>query len=296
MQIKHIALAFGMVLSVAVGFVRAQEVVFHPNWTAHVSWNVAEVGVRVPIEAGVVKGAPYSADVVTESVHTLADGNRIVQGSSARVYRDSEGRIRREEGRTSGSPAISITDPVAGVAFSLDTENQIAYQTATSEANKVSVALKAFHDMKIPAGVAEKIDAVTVEQAKQRSVLQLRALNTKLAEIQANGSAERVVVEKLPARNIEGVRAEGVRRTTTIEAGAIGNDLPIEIVSEEWFSTDLRMLVLTERRDPRVGTSTYRVTNIVRAEPDRYLFEVPANYTVQQTGVFRKPLVVRPQK
>jgi hypothetical protein len=97
-------------------------------------------------------------------------------------------------------------------------------------------------------------------------------------------------VELLPERVIEGVRAQGVRRTTTIAAGAIGNELPIEIVSEEWTSQELKIFVLTERRDPRVGTSTYRVANINRAEPDHYLFEVPSDYTVNQTATVRKPL------
>ena len=44
-----------------------------------------------------VKGAPYSAQAVTETTQTLADGNRIVQKSTAMVYRDSLGRERREE-------------------------------------------------------------------------------------------------------------------------------------------------------------------------------------------------------
>jgi len=39
----------------------------------------------------VVKGAPYSAQAITESVQTLSDGNRIVNKSSATLYRDSEG-------------------------------------------------------------------------------------------------------------------------------------------------------------------------------------------------------------
>ena len=44
-----------------------------------------------------VKGAPYSAQAVTESTQTLGDGNRIVRKSTATVYRDSEGRTRREQ-------------------------------------------------------------------------------------------------------------------------------------------------------------------------------------------------------
>ena len=42
-----------------------------------------------------VKGAPYSAEAVNETIQTLADGNRIVQHTSAMQYRDAEGRERR---------------------------------------------------------------------------------------------------------------------------------------------------------------------------------------------------------
>ena len=45
----------------------------------------------------VVKGAPYSAEAVTETIQTLGDGNRIVNRLTSSVYRDSEGRTRREQ-------------------------------------------------------------------------------------------------------------------------------------------------------------------------------------------------------
>ena len=107
---------------------------------------------------------------------------------------------------------------------------------------------------------------------------------------------EDVHVQTLPERTIEGVLAQGVRRTTTIAAGSIGNDLPIEIVSEEWTSADLKVLVLTEHSDPRMGTSSYRLTNINRTEPAAYLFEVPADYAVQQNERFKKIGPVRPEQ
>lgn len=231
------------------------------------------VGFRVPIEAKIVKGAPFSADIVTESIQTLADGNRIVQRSNTRFYRDGEGRVRREEERPSGSPAITITDPVSHLSFSLDGENHIAWQTPNMATFNV-MALQHVQDLltRLPPGVGERTAKRTIA----------------VAPFEARLDAEKVTVEKLPARDIEGVRAEGARRTTTIAAGAIGNELPIEIVSEEWTSPDLNVLLLTERRDPRLGTSTYRVINIIRAEPDRYLFEVPPDYTVK-TEAIRKP-------
>ena len=55
----------------------------------------------------------------------------------------------------------------------------------------------------------------------------------------------------------------GTRTTTTIAAGSIGNEQPIQIVSEQWFSPDLKVLVMTKHSDPRSGETTYRLTNIV---------------------------------
>ena len=49
------------------------------------------------INGPTVKGAPYSAQAVNEMVQTLADGNRITNTSSSMLYRDSQGRERREE-------------------------------------------------------------------------------------------------------------------------------------------------------------------------------------------------------
>src|SRR6266851_2816561 len=89
----------------------------------------ANVELKVPLEARTLKGAPYSAEIVNDFAQVLADGNRILQHSTGRVYRDSDGRVRREEDRASGSPGISIVDPVAGVSYSLDPESRVAWQT-----------------------------------------------------------------------------------------------------------------------------------------------------------------------
>src|SRR5947209_3219689 len=84
--------------------------------------------VRLNVESETVKGAPYSAEVINESSQTLTDGNHIFHRSMSRVYRDSEGRMRREEDRPSGSPAITISDPVAGTTWRLDVDNHTAQQ------------------------------------------------------------------------------------------------------------------------------------------------------------------------
>jgi hypothetical protein len=81
----------------------------------------------------------------------------------------------------------------------------------------------------------------------------------------------------------------------TIAAGAIGNELPIAIVSEEWTSPDLGVLVMTDHKDPRSGDSSYRLVNVVRGEPNASLFQVPADYTIKETGVRKLELSRQPQ-
>ena len=98
--------------------------------------------------------------------------------------------------------------------------------------------------------------------------------------------------EDLGTQVVEGVVATGTRTTTTIPAGTNGNEQPI--VSEQWFSPDLKVLVMTKHNDPRTGETTYRLTNIVQTEPARSLFEVPADYTLKDS-VIRRQSPMQPQ-
>ena len=88
--------------------------------------------------------------------------------------------------------------------------------------------------------------------------------------------------ESLGKQTIEGVEAEGTRETFTIGAGEIGNEQPIQVVSERWYSPELQTVVMSRHSDPRFGETTFRLTNINRSEPARSLFEVPADYTVKE--------------
>ena len=226
--------------------------------------------VRVGVESDTVKGAPYSADVISQGIQTLSDGNRIVRSTTSRVYRDSEGRVRREEDRPSGSPGITISDPVAGNSWVLDVDSHVARQSP--------MLARVYNATLNRSGELERL---TVLLNGQPSVF--TAGPPWVARL--NGSnGEQNAEEHLAVRVIEGVRVEGVRRTSTIAAGAIGNERAIVVTTEEWTSPDLKVLVLSEHSDPRTGTSTYKLVNLKRAEPAASLFQVPADFTVQTAG------------
>ncbi|HEY6402192.1 MAG TPA: hypothetical protein VI479_12325 [Blastocatellia bacterium] len=205
----------------------------------------------------VVTGAPYSATVTTESVQTLSNGARITRKASASIYRDSQGRTRREmtlDGigpfATAGEPAqlIFINDPVAGVHYILNQRDHTARKMGPPPGKGYGPP----HD----------------------------PLSEKSADIKT---------ESLGKQVIEGVEAEGVRSVITIPEGRIGNDRPIEIVSERWDSAELRAVVLSKHNDPRFGETVYRLTNINRAEPSQSLFEVPSDYKIEEGGFFGGP-------
>jgi hypothetical protein len=241
-----------------------------------------------PIEGRVVKGMPYSAEMSTESIQTLGDGNRIVHRSAGRVYRDTDGRVRREEDRGTNA-SIMITDPVANKSFALDPTTRTARETPGLRIlNGYFTGLQVLKGQKIEMTPFSAIGGgrgargsatASGTQADTTIVIGRGGRGGRTAD-----AGSEAVEEPLPNRTIEGVVASGVRRTTTIPAGAVGNEQPIKIVSEEWTSVDLQVLVLTDLNDPRAGHSTYRLTNINRSNPDPALFKVPGDYTMQPAG------------
>jgi hypothetical protein len=273
----------------------------------------AEQGARMAVSARITKGAPYSAQTVTESVQALADGNRIVKRTTTQVYRDGEGRTRTESEGTTVSPAvfavgtmthvqphvrpttvINISDPVSGYTYMLYPDTRTAVRNGVVILTQGGVT----HSTISP----DSTGVVTTRSEGGSTTVEFRARSTDVAV----GSASTYHVEvdrptatgvKIPDPNatteqlgtqvIEGVTATGTRTTTVIEAGAIGNEQPIRIVSEQWYSPDLKTLVLTKYSDPRSGDTTFRLTNIVRAEPDSSLFVVPSDYSFSNSVIKR---------
>lgn len=210
----------------------------------------------------VVKGAPFTATSETEFVQTLGDGSKITRKNTSTIYRDSEGRTRREQSLSNIGPyansenapqMIFINDPVAGASYMLDPRNR----------------------------TARKMQVRNGPPGQPRP------------EPQQSSEAK---IEALGKQTIEGVEAEGTRSTMTIPVGKIGNERPLDIVSERWFSSVLQETILSKHRDPRMGEYTYRLTNINRSEPAASLFQVPTDYTISNDRPFGEPGMRGPMK
>ena len=272
-----------------------------------------------------VKGAPYSAEAVTESIQTLSDGNRIVNRMTSSVYRDSEGRTRREQTLkalggvgTGDEPlqTIFINDPVAGVTYSLDSRSHIARKSAPftfeflSKPGTPGPEGRRF-EFKVEPGSAPG-GAVTIAPGGAPPQAGIRVPGPEVEQFtfrtenagvgggayifRTRGNNANEVKEQLGKQTIEGIEAEGTRTTITIPAGEIGNERAIEIVSERWYSPELQLVVMTRHIDPRSGETTYKLTNINRGEPAKSLFEVPAGYTVKEGAHFGPNVAPLPRK
>jgi hypothetical protein len=254
----------------------------------------------------VFPNAPFSADAVTTVTQTLADGTKIEQRATAKWYRDSSGRVRREQtiiglDRLNPSAAAQTTisfDSVPGdpAPYTLNPTTKTARRVARG---MQWYTLQNGVYRSIPLGLYFQNAGTTAREQSDlntnRWVDSLPGWSKDATQFAPIPPDAQKTDEQLGTRQVEGVKATGRRRTTVIPAGRIGNDRPIQIVEEQWDSAELNMVISSRFADPRTGVVEYRLTNISRAEPRADLFSVPSDYTVVDPGtVYRDTLWAAP--
>ena len=263
-----------------------------------------------------VKGAPYSAEVVSERQQNLADGNQIANKTTSFSYRDSAGRTRQEVHNAKGEVlTVMINDAVAGAIYTLNPRTKTGTKIPTNignpeERKAAGEAARARieelrKEGKLP--LIERRREIIIRQSDgsdgkvqmtidknggtqidnphialggmgREQALRLGALGGAMGDMKWAGKA---VTKDLGTREIEGVKAEGKLRSYEIPAGEMGNRNAITVSDETWYAPDLQVTVLTKHSDPRAGDNIYRLTAIKREEPAAALFAVPSDYTIK---------------
>ena len=191
-----------------------------------------------------VRDAPFSAEIVIENTRRLFDGSTVTRTSRGAVYRDRLGRTRREQ------PLENIG------SFTVVGENG---------APQKLVFINDFP------GKAHYFLDLNRRIARQKPLPENRPL---LPDTEPkNGKTE-----SLGTKTLEGVAVEGTRTTFEIPAGQIGNDKPIAVTTEKWFSPELKVVVLSRHVDPVAGEHIFRLVNIKKGEPAADLFVVPGDF------------------
>lgn len=209
-----------------------------------------------------VKGQPYSCLQTSTTIKTLADGTIITNMTEERIWRDSEGRERRELGVMKDGKidviSVRLTDPVENEMVTLFTHDKSA---------------RVLHVPRPQMQSAPQPQPQTPEQKAK-----MGEMRAKLAAYRKEHPAPNI--EKLPGQMIAGVYAEGVHHTLVIPAGREGNDRDIHVETEMWTSPDLKIVVLSKTDDPRMGKITQEVSELQRVEPEPALFLIPSDYKV----------------
>jgi hypothetical protein len=196
--------------------------------------------------------APFSLILETVWARGLADGGTITLENKRRIARDAEGRIYMERwllvpsdgSQQSRMTAIQISDPLTHTLYScfpLDSKKRCQLITYTPSPDTV------YNFFGSSQTISDVGDTVWLDLGKQL---------------------------------VSGVEAVGERVTDHYKPGAFGNDRMMTIEREFWYSPTLGFNLLSRRSDPRIGTQTFTVTNLILSDPDPKLFELPDGYTV----------------
>ena len=193
---------------------------------------------------------PVTADVEMQETRILANGNMLERKTQGKYFRDSQGRIRREQ-----AGLITITDPTTTQNFVLNPKSKVA-----------SRLLRPSTPSQGGGALAER---------PQSNVTISNQPTTERAS--------------LGTRTIEGVVVTGQEFVSIIPANSrLGNREPIEVTFEIWTSDELQLPLLTIVKDPVNGDRTQRYVNIQKGvEPDPTLFRVPNGYNVVEAGPVR---------
>ncbi|HEX8889239.1 MAG TPA: DUF4097 family beta strand repeat-containing protein [Pyrinomonadaceae bacterium] len=214
----------------------------------------------------VVQGAPFSAVGIKETTQILGDGRTFVRRMVSSIYRDSKGNMRLEWGKSRKDEEVGrvpmIYDAVTGAIYFLDPVNGRARQLGPTLKDATLRQVKVITPQSPPDNIAQVVGET---------------------------------IEPLGTKVIEGVKAEGVRVTTTIPATEMPNKQPGKAIYERWYSQELRRNILIKSTDPRFGEATYRLTDIDRSEPASELFQVPAQYRLNSSAMQEpdKPVTIK---
>ncbi len=297
-----------------------------------ISISSAMLGVSSPLGAQSAIGKPIFAEFVTEHHQSFTDGNHIAHSTASSIYRDAQGRIRRESqlsmpGLPSGVAAatfITIVDQKLGYGYVLDPQEMVAHRYELNAAGLSYVARLSAQasgntllvpDSKPPvdgsansssasnAGSHWRLHAFTTHRraampdapagSPAPATTSNHLSSSFIPEESGFASAPTMRIdqpflaapnpvrtENLGEQTILGFRANGTRVITTLPAGQIGNDRPIDIISEQWFSPDLELVMRSMHRDPWAGEFTTTVTKVSRGDQPNALFEVPEPYKI----------------
>jgi hypothetical protein len=197
-------------------------------------------------------GLPYSGKETQTDIKTNEDGTTTEQSSVQLVWRDVDGRTRREtkwktrSGEEAKEHHVIVYEPLKRVWWTW------FYGGSSAKVARV----RHFRPQDGP----DACPAPPVHQAKR--------------------NPEDFDVEYLPAATINGIPVVVHRNTKVVPAGTAGINHEFIIAHEWWISPELGVIMRRTIDDPRSPKIIVELSDVKRDVPDPALFRVPEGYEV----------------
>ncbi len=199
-------------------------------------------GLYIPL----VPGQPFHAKIEVRIHRQLPDGTVVDQKYYTLVARDSTGRTRRESRQLVAAdsdldpPLIRtlVYDPKTNMVTNCYPEQRICRQAFFDPSR---------HPADEPVGPSSDGTSVLTR-------------------------------DDLGKKTIDGLEVIGTRETRTFNPGAFGNDKPVVVTKELWYSPQLQFDLSVTRIDPRNGTQKLEVTELKLGDPGPDWFAIPDGY------------------
>lgn len=245
------ALFFPGLLALLQPFAIAQQV--PPSWTPTRDGGVTQTLQSIYIPP--LLGAPFSAIVHTEWIRPLPDGGSYTMVNQRKIARDSQGRIYEERW------------------LLVPKDGQIK-----SQRNVIQIADPNSHTLY----------NCFLMGGPRRCILE-RYAESLMTSYTPPGHTERPIktnpgtttFQDLGVQYIQGVYTTGTRESTTIKAGAVGNDRPLVTTREFWNAPSLGINLISKFTSPFSGTQIFTLTDVNLEAPDPGLFEVPSGFPIE---------------
>ena len=203
-----------------------------------------------------IPNAPFSLPLAAEWSRRMNNGGTFTTVNSRPIKRDSEGRIYQErwlmtpKGSKIASQMswIQIADPVAHTLLQCNALQKVCELLTLRD----TTALRFDPD---------RFKSGTLRNNKG----------------QDQGTRTH---EDLGAQMFAGLLVHEYKDTTTLNAGVLGNDMPMSTVRQYRFCAELGFNLSSVVEAPQIGRQSFTVTEITATEPDPSFFQTPAGYKV----------------
>lgn len=203
-------------------------------------------GLYIPL----IAGQPFQGKIPVQVTRQLPDGTTVAQKYYTLVARDGTGRTYRESRDI--VPADSDREPAL--------MHTVVYDPKTN-----------------------LVTSCYPERRTCQHVNLVSSTNSPDEPVGPSSDGKSVLTrESLGTKKLDGLDVQGTRETTTYRPGAFGNDKPVVVTKEFWYSPQLQFNLSVTRIDPRNGTQKLEVTDLKLGEPSAEWFAMPDGYRLVQ--------------